>query len=164
MDWTSLPNFLTSLGQPSSTIVGHHEILSARPVPVLATANVSTELQTANCAIDAPSQHTVTYMKWVPTLNDNDIVLLEDTEKVETRMSEEGRAEEKEGEKGEKKQVIDVDIDDEMDELDESEREDGNEPGVAPSVPGDLEYPEDDEFDSQDDGKLFTFSGHIFGL
>jgi len=103
-------------------------------------------------------------MKWVPTLNDNDIVLLEDTEKVETRMSEEGRAEEKEGEKGEKKQVIDVDIDNEMDELDGSEREDGNEPGVAPSVPGDLEYPEDDEFDSQDDGKLFTFSGHIFGL
>jgi len=102
-------------------------------------------------------------MKWVPTLNDNDIVLLEDTEKVETRTSEEGRAEEKEGEKGEKKQVIDVDIDNEMDELDGSEREDGNEPGVAPSVPGDLEYPEDDEFDSQDDGKLFTFSGH-FGL
>jgi len=102
-------------------------------------------------------------MKWVPTLNDNDIVLLEDTEKAETRTSEEGRAEEKEGEKGKKKQVIDVDIDDEMDELDESEREDGTEPRVAPFVLRDLGYPEDDEFDSQDDGKLFTFSGH-FGL
>lgn len=166
VDWRALPNFLTSLGQSSSTIVGHHEISSARPVPALATANASTELRTAN--IDAPSQHTVTHMKWVPTINDNDIVLLEDPEKVETRMSEEGRAEEKESRKGEKKRVID--IDDKMDELDGSEgedgseEEDGNQPGVATFVLGDLGYPEDDELESQDDGKLSHFLGTSSGF
>jgi len=161
VNWTALPDFLTPFGQSSLTVLGHHEVSSAHPVPVLAIANVSTELQTTNRAIGAHSQHTMTHMKRVPPLNDNVIVLSEDTEEVGTRMGEDGRAEEKESRKGEKKQV---DIDDEMDELDESEGENGNEPGVAPCVLGDLGYPEDNEFESQDDGERFTFSGHFFEI
>lgn len=125
---------------------------------------MSTELQTTNCRIGAPSQPTVTHMKRVQALGDNDNVLLEDTEELGTRMGEDRRAEKKESRKGEKKQVIDIDIDDGVDQLDESEGEDGNEPGVVPFVLGDLRYPEDDEFESQDDGELLIFSGHFVGF
>jgi len=103
-------------------------------------------------------------MKRVQALGDNDNVLLEDTEELGTRMGEDRRAEKKESRKGEKKQVIDIDIDDGVDQLDESEGEDGNEPGVVPFVLGDLRYPEDDEFESQDDGELLIFSGHFVGF